>query len=216
MTRRPCRNQSPAFKAKVALAAIKVEKTLAKLTLHPLPVGKCLRTLPCGFARPQTNEASLLVRPQSRRYHARSQIVRPERVRRRWEAMSVDRSLTPQALQQCRYGRISDRLGYHADQWHQWSFKAFNAPPDVRTHRDVPFASSTAVAPRSRIRRFAATRLRRVSMSHASRGTSLVPLIMPAIMCGQTHGRKVPARQVHSRRMWARMWEQNRKIEKTQ
>ena len=31
MTRRPRRNHSPAFKAKVALAAIKGEKTLAEL-----------------------------------------------------------------------------------------------------------------------------------------------------------------------------------------
>lgn len=39
MSRRPRRNHSPAFKAKVALAAIKGEKTLAKLAqdydLHP-------------------------------------------------------------------------------------------------------------------------------------------------------------------------------------
>ena len=34
MTRRPRRNHSPAFKAKVALAAIKGEKTLAELTEH--------------------------------------------------------------------------------------------------------------------------------------------------------------------------------------
>jgi len=31
MSRRPRRNHSPAFKAKIALAAIKVEKTLAEL-----------------------------------------------------------------------------------------------------------------------------------------------------------------------------------------
>lgn len=39
MSRRPRRNHSPAFKAKVALAAIKGEKTLAELAqdydLHP-------------------------------------------------------------------------------------------------------------------------------------------------------------------------------------
>ena len=39
MTRRPRRNHSPAFKAKVALAAIKGEKTLAELAeqfdIHP-------------------------------------------------------------------------------------------------------------------------------------------------------------------------------------
>ena len=34
MTRRPRRNHSPAFKAKVALAAIKGEKTLAELAQH--------------------------------------------------------------------------------------------------------------------------------------------------------------------------------------
>jgi len=32
MTRRPRRNHSPAFKAKVALAAVKGEKTLAEYT----------------------------------------------------------------------------------------------------------------------------------------------------------------------------------------
>ena len=39
MTKRPRRNHTPAFKAKVALAAIKVEKTLAELAqqfdVHP-------------------------------------------------------------------------------------------------------------------------------------------------------------------------------------
>ena len=35
MTRRPRRNHSPAFKAKVALAAIRGEKTLAELAEHP-------------------------------------------------------------------------------------------------------------------------------------------------------------------------------------
>lgn len=34
MTRRPRRNHSPAFKAKVALEAIKEEKTLAELAQH--------------------------------------------------------------------------------------------------------------------------------------------------------------------------------------
>ena len=34
MTRRPRRNHSPAFKAKVAIAAIKGEKTLADLAQH--------------------------------------------------------------------------------------------------------------------------------------------------------------------------------------
>ncbi len=39
MSRRPCRNHSPAFKAKVALVAIKREKTLIELAqefdVHP-------------------------------------------------------------------------------------------------------------------------------------------------------------------------------------
>jgi hypothetical protein len=38
MTRRPRSNQIPAFKAKVALAAIKVEKTLAELACQPVSV----------------------------------------------------------------------------------------------------------------------------------------------------------------------------------
>ena len=42
MTRRPRRNHSPAFKAKVALAAVRGEKTLAELAqqfdVHPNPI----------------------------------------------------------------------------------------------------------------------------------------------------------------------------------
>lgn len=34
MARRPCRNHSPAFKAKVALAAVRGDKTLAELAQH--------------------------------------------------------------------------------------------------------------------------------------------------------------------------------------
>ena len=34
MSKRPCWNHSPAFKAKVALAAVKGEKTLAELALQ--------------------------------------------------------------------------------------------------------------------------------------------------------------------------------------
>ena len=41
MSKRPRRNHSPAFKAKVALAAVKGEKTLAELAqqfdVHPVP-----------------------------------------------------------------------------------------------------------------------------------------------------------------------------------
>ena len=48
MTRRPRRNQSPAFKAKVAVAAIKGEKTLIELAqdfdVRLLPAGVCLQT----------------------------------------------------------------------------------------------------------------------------------------------------------------------------
>lgn len=44
MTRRPRRNHSPAFKAKVALAAIKGEKTLAELAqqfdIHPNQIAR--------------------------------------------------------------------------------------------------------------------------------------------------------------------------------
>ena len=42
MSKRPRRNHSPAFKAKVALAAVKGEKTLAELAqqfdVHPDPI----------------------------------------------------------------------------------------------------------------------------------------------------------------------------------
>jgi transposase len=45
MSRRPQRNQSPAFKAKVALAAIKIEKTLIDLAqefhVHPNQIKQC-------------------------------------------------------------------------------------------------------------------------------------------------------------------------------
>ena len=48
MARRPRRNHSPAFKAKVAVAAIKGEKTLIELAqdfdLHLLPAGVCAQT----------------------------------------------------------------------------------------------------------------------------------------------------------------------------
>jgi transposase len=48
MARRPRRNRSPAFKAKVAVAAIKGEKTLIELTqefdVHLLPAGVCGQT----------------------------------------------------------------------------------------------------------------------------------------------------------------------------
>jgi len=48
MTRRPRRNHSPAFKAKVALAAIRGKKTLADLAeqfdVHLLPAGVCVQT----------------------------------------------------------------------------------------------------------------------------------------------------------------------------
>jgi transposase-like protein len=44
MTRRSPRNHSPAFKAKVALSAIRVEKTLAELAqqfdVHPNQIGQ--------------------------------------------------------------------------------------------------------------------------------------------------------------------------------
>ena len=45
MTRRPRRNHSPAFKAKVALAAIRGDKTLAELAqqfdVHPNQITQC-------------------------------------------------------------------------------------------------------------------------------------------------------------------------------
>ena len=50
MTRRVRRNHSPAFKAKVALAAIKGEKTLADLAqqfdVHPNQITQCRSQLP--------------------------------------------------------------------------------------------------------------------------------------------------------------------------
>jgi hypothetical protein len=66
-----------------------------------------------NYVTGQPEPAALLIRPQSRRYHARSQIFRLERVRWRWKAVSV----ATQALQRSRYSRISDRLGHHADKW---------------------------------------------------------------------------------------------------
>ena len=48
MARRPRRNHSPAFKAKVAVAAIKGERTLIELAqdfdVHLLPAGFCEQT----------------------------------------------------------------------------------------------------------------------------------------------------------------------------
>jgi transposase len=48
MARRPHRNHSPAFKAKVAVAAIKGAKTMIELAqefdVHPFPAGVCGQT----------------------------------------------------------------------------------------------------------------------------------------------------------------------------
>ena len=55
MTRRARRNHTPAFKAKVALAAIKGEKTLAELAQQAdeIPAGLELAKVPCpGQERP--------------------------------------------------------------------------------------------------------------------------------------------------------------------
>ena len=54
MAKRPRRNHSPAFKAKVALAALKGEKTLAELAqqfdVHPNQVCSTRPKLPSGCA----------------------------------------------------------------------------------------------------------------------------------------------------------------------
>ena len=54
MPRRPRRNHSPAFKAKVALAAVQGEATLAELAqrfdLHPHQIGEWRAQLLCGAA----------------------------------------------------------------------------------------------------------------------------------------------------------------------
>lgn len=78
MARRPRRNHSPAFKAKVAVAAIKGEKTLIELAqdfdVHLLPAGVCLANTErrtrsssgatsCSRARP---ECSVMARRPSR------------------------------------------------------------------------------------------------------------------------------------------------------
>jgi len=55
MARRPRRNHSPAFKAKVAVAAIKGEKTLIELAqefdVHPNQIKRMRRLRPIDFAR---------------------------------------------------------------------------------------------------------------------------------------------------------------------
>jgi transposase len=51
MTRRPCRNHTPAFKAKVALAAVKGEKTLAEsqqFDIHPNQITSGRRSFSTG------------------------------------------------------------------------------------------------------------------------------------------------------------------------
>ena len=54
MSRRPRRNHSPAFKAKVALAALKGEATLAELAqrfdIHPHQIGQWREQLLAGAA----------------------------------------------------------------------------------------------------------------------------------------------------------------------
>jgi transposase len=58
MSRRPRRNHSPAFKAKVALAAIKGEKTLTELAqdydLHPNQIATWRTQLGASKNRPFT------------------------------------------------------------------------------------------------------------------------------------------------------------------
>jgi len=54
MTKRPRRNHSPAFKAKVALAAIKGEKTMVELAqqfdgIHPRRTAELAFARGCGF-----------------------------------------------------------------------------------------------------------------------------------------------------------------------
>ncbi len=62
MTRRPRRNHTPAFKAKVALAAVKGEKTLAELAqqfdIHPNQITQWKAQLLDGAAGVFDSEAS--------------------------------------------------------------------------------------------------------------------------------------------------------------
>ena len=61
MTRRPRRNHSPAFKAKVAMEAIKGEATLAELAqrfdVHPNQINQWRGQLVEVFARPAQDDA---------------------------------------------------------------------------------------------------------------------------------------------------------------
>ena len=58
MTRRPRRNHSPAFKAKVALAAVKGEKTLAELAQQFDVCQATCKTHPAATSGPQPPLAS--------------------------------------------------------------------------------------------------------------------------------------------------------------
>ena len=67
MSRRPRRNHSPAFKAKVALAAIKAEKTLAELAaqfdVHPNQITSWRSQLLEGLPMYLVMNRNLILRP---------------------------------------------------------------------------------------------------------------------------------------------------------
>ena len=71
MSRRPRRNHSPAFKAKVALAAIKGERTLAQLAeqfdVHPNQITHGKRSLRAGLPMCSVSAAATEPTPAGRR-----------------------------------------------------------------------------------------------------------------------------------------------------
>ena len=63
MSRRPRRNHTPAFKAKVAMAAVKGERTLAELAqqfdVHPNQITPGRRSLKAGLPRCSAQAATV-------------------------------------------------------------------------------------------------------------------------------------------------------------
>lgn len=75
MTRRARRNHTPAFKAKVALAAVKSDRTLAQLSeqfdVHPNQITSWKAPLEAALPKCSDREAEMLQRSGSTQSHLR-------------------------------------------------------------------------------------------------------------------------------------------------
>jgi transposase-like protein len=125
MSRRPRRNHTAAFKAKVALAAVKGEKTLAELAeqfdLHPNQITQWKSQLQEGaagvFGEARANQAAPV---DLKALHAKigeltlenDFLVRHRRKRRPAKHETWSRVVNP-TIEECRWHRGRDFLGAH-------------------------------------------------------------------------------------------------------